>query len=273
MYRIIIILLVYTGNFYAQKLNLKDLVYWEHKIYENPNNLDSVIQFQLNKIKIYLSNNIYDQNVISEFKNINWNSIKDSIQKNKYLYNLAVLYYLNNQADYAYFYLEQYYKKTQDYSFNNKIFNTLIASNLDSTSFYSNFNDLIAIDSLKYLPFLNLFLINNQTLPQKKAYIFSSYVIPGLGTMLQGDIFNGLGSLTFNSLAIYSTYLLASSNLYINAVGWGILLIPRFYGGNIELTKKTIHNNYKKRLHKMSEENKKFIDDILKEFPIELKLF
>jgi len=273
MYRIIIILLVCTNSIFAQNKDLKDLLFWEYKIFENPEHKDSVLLYQFNKINIYIANQNYNQDLINEFKGINWMEIKDSVTKFKYLKNLAIISFLNNESDYAYYYFNQYINLSKDTSLLNQIHLTIFSSQQDSSIFYQNLNKLNFKDSLIWKKFENLYLIYHQKYDYKKKYLIASYILPGLGTALLGDIFNGLGSLTFNTLSIYSTYLLSVQHLYIGAVGWGILLIPRFYGGNIELTQKTINDNFKKRLHKMSLENKKFIDELLIEFPIELNLF
>ena len=54
MYRIIIILLVCTNSIVAQNKKFKDLLFWEYKIFENPEQKDSVLFYQINKLNIYI---------------------------------------------------------------------------------------------------------------------------------------------------------------------------------------------------------------------------
>ncbi len=273
MYRIIIILLVCTNNIFAQSKNLKDLLFWENKIFENPQQKDSVLFYQINKINIYIANKKYNQDLINEFKGINWMEIKDTITQYKYLQNLAILYFLNNEVDYAYYYYNQYITLSKDSSLNSLTHLTIFSAQQDSSIFYQNLNKLNISDSVEWKQFENLYLIHHQKYDYKKKYLIASYIIPGLGTALMGDVLNGLGSLTFNTLSVYATYLLTVQHLYIGAVGWGILLIPRFYGGNIELTQKTIDNRFKKKLHQMSLKNESFLNQVFIQYPIEIKAF
>jgi hypothetical protein len=272
MYRIIILLLVCTNSIIAQNKNLKDLLFWEYKIFENPQQKDSVLLYQINKINIYIANKKYNQDLINEFKGINWMEIKDTITQYKYLQNLAIVYFLNNEPDYAYYYFNQYINFSKDTSLKSLIHLTIFSAQQDSSIFYQNLNKLKISDTTEMKKFEDLYLIHHQKYNYKQKYLIASYILPGLGTALLGDVFNGIGSLTFNSLSIYATYLLSIQHLYINAVGWGILLIPRFYGGNIELTQKTINNHFKKKLNTMNLTNEKFLKEVFNKYPVEIEV-
>ncbi len=271
MYRIIIILLVCTNSIIAQNKNLNDLLFWEYKIFENPQQKDSLLLYQINKLNIYILNKKFNADLINEFKGINWLEIKDSLTQMKYLQNLAIVHFLNNEPDYAYYYFDQYIKISNDTSLKSLTHLTIFSAQQDSSTFYQNLNKLNITDSKKWKQFENLYLIHHQKYDYKKKYLIASYILPGLGTLLLGDVFNGIGSLTFNTLSIYATYLLSMQHLYIGAVGWGILLIPRFYGGNIELTQKTIDNKFKKKLNQMSLKNESFLKEIFNTYPVEIK--
>ena len=97
MYRIIIILLVCTNSIIAQNKNLNDLLFWEYKIFENPQQKDSLLLYQINKLNIYILNKKFNADLINEFKGINWLEIKDSLTQMKYLQNLAIVHFLNNE--------------------------------------------------------------------------------------------------------------------------------------------------------------------------------
>lgn len=268
MYRTIIIFLVCINKLLGQSNFSEELLFWENKIYTETNNQNLVFQYHINKIDVYIKNDSINANLLNEFQYIKWSEISDSSLKAKYLYNMSLAYYLNNNLDYSDFYFQEYLKINIDTSVTTQLLGLLIYVNRDSLTFHQHYNNLVKKDSAQFGNLYNLYLINKQQNIDPKKYVLASRIIPGLGTMLAGDIWNGIGSLTFNGLAICASYLLVHQNLYIGAVGWGFLLLPRFYGGNVLLTKRTLERKYGKKMHKFALDNKALLDKKLYKYPL-----
>ena len=109
-------------------------------------------------------------------------------------------------------------------------------------------------------------------LKRKWAYVFSSYILPGTGTLLTGDVYNGIGSIVTVGGTGYGVYQLAKNKLYLGMGIWGYLFLPRVYFGNIKLTATKLEALEKKKKSKLVDNCEQKMLELLKNNPIDFRL-
>jgi hypothetical protein len=181
-----------------------------------------------------------------------------------------VILQIHDDLNYAMFYLNEYQRVTSDTSPNTLLLGLLIDKSSDTAYFNNNVKQLMRIDTA----FQCLSCIKevfNYELRNKKKYVFASRIIPGLGTTLAGKELLGIGSTLTHAALVYSVFELAKLNMYVNVAAIGLSLLPRFYAGNITLTKKTITDLGAKKRSEISFDCQTKISLLLKSYPILLK--
>ena len=270
-YLIIIVQIVCLNNLVGQRALEKQLFDLELQIYASDN--DSVKNvLLLKKVETYLLYKDFSYDFVRDSRRIDLTIITDSLVKANLLWNLAVAYNILERYNYATYYHEEYTKLTSDYSVSSKLLAIMIYGPNDSLYFTDYYNELVNLDSSKFSCLQCLADIDNITLDHKKRYLNASRIIPGLGTMMLHDYYNGFGSFFFNAASVTAVYALAKNQLYIGAVVWSVMLVKRFYSGNIILTKQTIENTELKKRSDFAENCSNKITPLFKQYPIEFRL-
>ncbi|MFT4898550.1 MAG: hypothetical protein ACI9U0_000335 [Flavobacteriales bacterium] len=187
-----------------------------------------------------------------------------------FYWNASLISKLVNKVDYAETYYDAYLGLVQDSSVNTQLLGLLINAELDSSS-YNEFKKTLTLDTaLNCIDCLSL--ISYYRLKNKLGYIWASRLVPGLGTVLTGDIYNGLGSVISLGGASYGVYHLFLNKLYLSTGIWGYLFIPRFYFGNIRMTKYKLEKLEEKRRAKLAIDCELTIKELLIKYPIDFRL-
>ena len=262
---IIALAITSTGNLFAQDSLHFDLLSLEEQFFVSQN--DTLRNnLSLQKFNLSLILNLKKERLLFELNRIHENLITDSIDKLNYIWNASLVTKLNKEFAYSNMYIDA----THDSSDQTKILGLLIKSEIDSATYFRFLTNNVSDSSYNCMNCLND--LNEYKLPNKRGYLIASSFFPGLGTILTGDVYNGLGSLILVPGSIYSVFRLWRGGLYFNAISWGIALIPRLYFGNTRLTREKVSLIEKRHLNKLADACEISINKKLIEQPINYKL-
>ncbi len=263
------ILLLFINNFKAQtEFDLK-LLNLEHDIYISRSDTERA-GYIMKKVDLYISNNVLSKVAFNEVQRINYTFLTNEPQKKRFLWNASLLAHINGDRDYARFYLNRYTETCGDTGIGPLLLGILINNGEDSASLIRDTKKLSAFNR----EFDCLTCLNDLTYYHKgkrNLYLFASIVLPGLGTMLEGYPLKGITSTLVNAGAALAIYGLIKSNLYINAVLWGITLITKFYFGNIRLTDKLFYARETKEKNILAGNCEDKIGNLLNKYPFAFK--
>jgi len=269
MQRIIIILITllnYTHSLRAQTLFDKELLQLEQDVFVLKTDSERA-PIILKKVDLYVKNNEISVDALHEARRIDYQLLPSNESKLHFLWNAAIIANLNNQRNYAGFYINSYHTLTGDSSVEYKLLSVLINNGEDSALLIQTVNELAKSDS----NFACLTCLNEVAYYQKKnrnGYLLASVIMPGLGSILEGYPLKGMSSLLVNAASVFAIYELVRSNLYINAILWGVTLTSKFYVGNIKLTDKLFDKRESKQKNTLANKCKGKVSVLLKEHPI-----
>ncbi len=249
-------------DYEAQMLALEKQIYYE----ENDSLLSN---YALEKFNLSIPNGDYERSFM-ELKRVNDNFIVEDNIKKDFFWNAALVSKLSSNYEYANIYYDLYLNLTNDTSYSSLLLGLLIKEEFDTVVF-KKFREELPTDSI--LGCVNCFdKVNAYKLKRKGAYVFTSRIFPGLGTMLTGDFYNGFGSIFTVGGSGYGVYYLINNEFFIGSAGWGYLFFLRFYKGNINLTKDKVQKLEKKRRNRLAKECYSEIEKVLIKYPIDFRL-
>lgn len=251
----------------AQSTILDSLLYYEHIYFKATS--DSVKQSAiLKKISLYLRNGNTGPEVFNEMKRVSLNT--NCFNKSNFLWNAAIISYLNEEGDYADYFFEEYRLLNKDSSMNYNFLAALIYYKQDTALFLEKLHYLCKKDTLFY----SMNCLMNVTYYYKKnlkKYILASCILPGSGTILLGKLAMGLLSTAIFAGSVVGIVALIQHRLYINAVLWSTGVGLKFYTGNLKLTQKTFEDKEQIEKNKLSNECKFILRKIAQKYPLTLK--
>jgi len=240
----------------------------EQKIFQTPH--DSIKNsLYLQKFNISLGDQDYQRSYF-ELRRVRERYINDSLIESNFYWNAALISKLSGDFQYANIFYDSYLDFTSDTSLSSLILGMLIKSDIDSSAFY-NFRDQYEYTSHNEVSACFEKLLSFK-LKRKWAYILCSYLVPGSGTLLSGDFYNGIGSLVTLSGFSYGVSQLVKSKLYFGAGIWSYLFLPRVYFGNIRLTVAKIKELEKKKKSKLVYSCEQKVKELLNNNPIDFRL-
>ena len=225
--------------------------------------------FHLQKFNTSLRSQDYKRSYF-ELRRVREKYIHDSLIESNFYWNAALISKLSNEFQYANIYYDAYLNFTNDTSSSSLILGMLIKSDIDSAEFYYFRNKYSYTRNNELSTCLETLF--SYHLKRKWPYIISSYLLPGTGTLLTGDVYNGIGSLVTVSGFSYGVSQLAKSKLYFGAGIWGYLFLPRVYFGNIRLTVAKIQELEKKKKSKLADSCEQKVKELLNNNPIDFRL-
>ena len=224
----------------------------------------------LKKLDCYFEHKNYSSDALAEAKRIKYASLTNPVSQKRFLWNASLLTYMNNEKDKSLSYFNTYQHLYPDSGIQSSILSALINSNYDSAQATKIISKLSSEDSsLGCLSCLNK--INSYKRPHKKLYVIASAIIPGSGSMMNGNVLKGVTSLTLNSAAGFATYLLIKNNLYANAFLLGTGLILKFYPGNIRLTQVLFDRKEERKKNKLANDCELKLKKVLEKYPLSFR--
>lgn len=225
-------------------------------------------QFLLKKLNLYLNRGLTGPEMFREAKRVQIKFL--GTHKSDFLWNAAVLGYLNNETDRAAFYLSEYGEQAGDTGIAYNLLSVLINKYSDTAQVRRSINFLEKKDSL----FNGLHCFAEVAAYERKHlnfYRISSAIVPGSGTMINGAVLKGIISLALTAGSVYGIVQLVKYGLYLNAFFWGTGVGLKFYAGNLKLTEKTFYQKEQRQKNKPATECGLKLQKILNKYPLTLK--
>jgi hypothetical protein len=271
MRQIIFILLtitIFIPNLRAEDSLVFKLISLEKVYFTSKSNHEkTLIAFQ--KLKLLLLNNYLDEKCITEIDRIEEDYLPN-FEKENFLWNASLINYINKNNSKAVYWFERYQEYTLDSSIESLLFSSLVYSELNNKKSIISLNQLAKTDT----SFNCLFCLNDEEYSNnknKRIKIISSAIFPGLGMILNGNIIKGLTSTLLNTSSILFVIYSLKNKSYINAPGWGISFLQKFYTGNLKLTEKLIEEKQNIKYINKSNQCRKSWVKILENYPLKIK--
>lgn len=254
-------------NLFAQSELELQLLKLEQKAYAAQNDTLKNTNY-LHRFNLLIQTN-HKSKLYHEMRRIREKFITDSLKKSNFFWNAALASKIYGDFQYADIYYDAYLDFTNDSSTSSLLLGLLIKADRDTAEYYTLLNS--SNDSNLTCTNCLIELIDYQ-IKNKPLYVWSSKIIPGLGTALTGDIFNGVGSVVTLGGSSIGVAALIINQLYIGAGVWGIMTIPRFYNGQIRLTKTKVNELEKKKRSTAADKCSASIKERLRDFSIDFKV-
>ena len=265
----ILITLLAVTDFLGQQSFNNELLLLEQKIYTCRNDTERIV-YNVQKFDLFISNKDYSTDALKEAKRIDYELIRDTISRFRFLWNASLVANLNNDKSLASYYYKQYRQISNDTSIQSYLLSVLINNGYDTIEVSNSLQKLAVNDK----NFNLLKCMNNMyeyTIKNKILYPIASALIPGSGSMMNGDIGKGTASLLINSVSAYAIYILIQNNLYLNAILWGAALGLKFYIGNIKLTTVLVDEKESRKKNTLAVDCKCVLNNLLIQYPVEFK--
>jgi hypothetical protein len=273
MQRIIIIsfLLLHYAARAQEQGNLADsLLVYEYAYFIQKN--DTVRQeILLEKINFYLRKKVIGKEVFNEIKRLKVNILKNDFEKKWFLWNAAIVAYLNTETEYSRNFVSEYGLLVNDTSVAYHLL-IILANKYSDTLLVNKIIKKLALKDSDFNSLSCFADVTNYNRKHLNFYLFSSAILPGAGTVMNGAVVKGFISLALTSTSIYGVYQLVEYGLYANAFLWGTGVGLKFYSGNIKLTEKVFEQGEMKQKNKLANSCELKLNEILLKYPITLKV-
>ncbi|MES2679626.1 MAG: hypothetical protein V4635_07060 [Bacteroidota bacterium] len=266
---IIRLILFFSGITCYGQFSLNDsLLFYEYRYFKCSDATEKQ-NILLKKIDLYLNAGITNSLVFNEIKRVNIGRLASG--QNEFLWNAALISYLNIENDQARFFLKEYEISAKDSSVMVKLLKVLLYKDIDTSISHVSIAQLSEKDPLfKGLTcFDDIISYNRKHL---NFYLFSSAIVPGSGSAMNGYVLKGLLSLAITSASAYAIVKMVEYGLYVNAVLWGTGVGLKFYAGNISLTEKLFYKAEAKQKNKLTTGCELTLKSILDKYPLTLRL-
>jgi hypothetical protein len=246
----------------------KELLALEEQVYAVKS--DTVLNACIyKKLQILLGQGITNERVLREVHRLTPNLLPDSLRK-VFFWNASIISYLNDETNRAKSYINRYHELVVDTSIQYNLLSVLINAAGDTVTAANEIKKLSSLDS-SFNCLTCLMRLNEFELKNKKAKVVASAVIPGLGSVMNGNVGKGLTSMALTgSFVVLTTYLLRNG-CYVNAVGLGLAWGLKFYIGNIRLTEKLIEKKEVRRKNELTKKCELEWNKVLTKYPMLLK--
>jgi hypothetical protein len=270
MYRIIIALtalLVYT-SYSAQESLDGQLLSLEKKYFLSENDGERA-QICNTKLMLYVEYGVFSDAALNDIKRIDYSVLPD-ITKKSFLWNAALYCCLVGEKRQAMNYVSRYSEIGNDSSEQCLILQLISYADFDTAKVSQIVSRLsYRSEEFKCLSCLNE--VARYERKHKKFYTVSSAIIPGSGSIMNGNVLRGTASFAIFGASAYMVYRMLSKNLYVNAIGWGLGLGYKFYAGNIKLTEKLVEEKELVQKNKLANNCELNYKHLLEKFPLRFK--
>lgn len=245
------------------------LLFYEYAYYKSSD--DTLKQTTLlKKLNLYLRENITSEDVFNEVKRVKINYLNSEELKADFLWNAATISYINNEPNYARFFLSEYDNLSKDTSVAFYLLSILVNKYLDTADVNKRIRYLTTINP--EFNDLNCFYeVVNYNRKHLGFYLLSSAILPGSGTIMNGYVLNGIVSLALTAGSIYGVLKLVEYGLYANAFLWGTGVGLKFYAGNIKLTEQVFYKAENEQKNKLTKNCELKLKELLTKYPLTLR--
>ncbi len=221
----------------------------------------------LQKLEVYLKAERWDEEALNCASRIDRQLINGDSAKANFALQKSVLGHLNGKVNMAWNEFTRYKKYVPQLSEGERLYELQLAYTYGASNADSLLNNLLAehpdwgdLDCIKE--------VFEFELRQKKALVIASYVLPGSGLIMNGNVFRGFTAMGLNAGIGYGIYWMINQKMPINAFVWGLGLIPKSYLGNVRLTKNKIEESELLKRKKLATECELFWINIQEKSPL-----
>ena len=267
MFRIIFTLtaLACTGSPFSQESKAEKLLAIEKQVYVCTNDTLKQ-QLLLSKVDLLLANKEQDERVFREVKRIS-GDLLDSLSRERFYWNAALLSYLNKENYRAAVYLGKYEKMSVGKDVPFQLLGFLLYRELDSLKAMTFKRELISADPA-FADLACFDQVEAYELKHRTFKHYSGYLVPGSGAMINGNIGKGLLSAGLNAASLAAILSMYRQGLWINTFGWGGNLVSKFYFGNIRMTDKLMDKKEAREKNELAGECELILEGLLKKYPL-----
>lgn len=266
---IILIILINPAIFYGQRSLENDLLLLEKKIYASSSDVERNT-YCFEKFNVYIANKNYSADALQAAKRVKYDLLNDSVAQYRFLWNAAMVAHLNEEKYVAAHYIHQYTIVSGDSCIQTFLLAAIINNGFDSVAVSKAVRNLTAYDK-KFESLMCMNKIYAYTRKHKMFYPLASAIVPGLGSMLNGNVGKGFNSLVLSSASTYGVYALLQNNLYLNAIFWGTGVGLKLYVGNIKLTSKLVEEKELFKKNTLAVDCKCIFNKLSSDYPLEFK--
>ena len=269
--RTIIILLLTTllctNNIVAQtSTNINIELLSLEKQYFAATNLQQKTNIAFAKMQLFIKNNLANNPECEQEINRIDPELLSKPNQDIFYWNATMVSILGSKSNKAHDFILKYQSQNKDTSTNCQLLQLMTSFNTD---------DSIVADKNWQPIITNIYNCHQQEInfaeQRKEKYNWTSYIIPGAGMAIKGYYIKASSAFLINSASAFLIVELIKNGLYINAFGYGMITIAKFYSGNLLLTKKLIPVKKHATQTKDMSDCKKKLDTLLQEYPIEFK--
>jgi hypothetical protein len=221
--------------------------------------------YYMDKVNCYLEQPELSADLLLEIQRVDPEKIKTPEKKKEFFWNAALASHLLGNYYNAKTWFSRYLKSVPDTSLDAALAGILIHNTYDS-SHVSAWIKFAASKDTAFKCFQCLNDLMKTTSKNKKFKTISSYVIPGSGSVMNGNVLLGATSLIIFSAGIVGIYALIIHEVYLNAALTVFPWAVKFYRGQIKLTKKLITAKDQKRKYKKAERCKEKFSPLLDKY-------
>lgn len=272
MRQIIILLILLAGSInrlFCQTMFDDSLLFFEQKIFICKNDSEKAT-LRLNKLDAYFSKNNFSEQALMEAKRIDYSYLKNKEDQKIFLWNASILAYVNDDKRSSFQWYNAYQHLYPDSSMQSIMLGFIASSEFDST-LSGSYLKIISLHDSEAVCLSCLSKLQNYKRKHKGVYTAASAIVPGAGSIANGNVAKGIISLAINSGAWLITDELIKSNLYVNAVLLGVGMSVKFYAGNIQLTKKLFDQKEAAQKNILAKECQRNIDKLLDKYSIGIR--
>lgn len=258
-----LIICSFTTVGYGQSSAIDTLLSFERRIFLATEQEKDLLLFQ--KLTYQLSQDIVDSTTLITANRIKYKHLPDSV-RSRFLWNAALIAYFNSDKNLGLLYWKRYQKEESDSTTPTLFLGYLLSHQLDTAQHNLLLSQLVQRDSA----FLNYENLANASyaVKAKKFKEVVSFIVPGTGLMLNGNVGKGALALGINSGIFFVLRYMIMHHAWINTALWGTNLIGKFYFGNVRLVQKEITKKEDRKKQKRTQKSALALSELLEKYPI-----
>jgi hypothetical protein len=249
----------------AQDVPADSLLFYEKQFY-----LRGEQEALLDKLCLYLRNNVTGEPALREVNRVRHTLIRQNKARADFLWNASLLSYINNENARAEYFIDEYLFQTADSSIHSLLLASLIKTNQQNVLPGQLMRKLNERDTV----FRRLTCLKSSRGYRRehiKRFMAASAIIPGSGMMANGNILRGTVALALSAGSALAVVKMIQAGAYLNGILWGAGVGFKFYAGNIRLTQKLFREKESKRKEKLESKCAQELRELLLRYPLSLR--
>jgi hypothetical protein len=243
----------------------------EFRIYQesDPQLRNEILMSKLDSAMSLVNESVDLQTIYRDFQRLDRKYIP-SVNLPTYYWNMCLLAHLNKDHMIAERHLTNYEKATRDTSCQKDLLGFLVYLPLDSAKAEQRLMQLVARDSA--CAELRLLVAHQWPKQQRKGpYLLAAAILPGSGLMAEGYIGKGTTSLFLNVASALAIAAMWQAKLTFNLITWGLMLVQKFYLGQINLTDQMYPLRHPKRSARQQIKREDTMSNCMLRYPLHLR--